>query len=160
MARKERGVIESAISSAPAKFQMVAAWKIERGGYMVIDGKPCRVLSRFVYPPGKSGHTAIRFSAVDFFTGKKHTTCFHSTYEFKVPIVDISNWVINDIDGKALILFNDLGTQKRDLKLPTHPVGMANEICDAWDNRENIVEVTVQSALGSEQIVAWKKIDY
>jgi translation initiation factor 5A len=34
---------------------------------------------------------------------------------------------------------------------------MAEEIRAAWDNGENQVSVTVQSAVGIEQIVAFKK---
>ncbi len=52
---------------------------------------------------------------------------------------------------------DESGNEKTDINLPTFPETMAQEIRDAWDGGENQVSVTVQAAVGIEQIVAFKK---
>ena len=49
------------------------------------------------------------------------------------------------------------GNQKTDVNLPSIPENMAQEIRDAWADGENQVNVTVQAAVGQEQVVAFKK---
>ena len=43
------------------------------------------------------------------------------------------------------------------MNLPTVPDGYGDEIRDDWADGENTVMVTVQAAVGEEQIVAHKK---
>ena len=49
------------------------------------------------------------------------------------------------------------GNQKTDVNLPSVPENMAQEIRDAWADGENQVNVTVQAAVGQEQVIAFKK---
>lgn len=49
------------------------------------------------------------------------------------------------------------GNQKTDVNLPAIPENMAQEIRDAWSDGENQVNVTVQAAVGQEQVIAFKK---
>ena len=50
------------------------------------------------------------------------------------------------------------GDQKTDVNLPGYPEEMAQEIRDAWNEGENQVSVTVQAAVGIEQVIAFKKV--
>jgi len=158
MASEDYEVIESVDAGASATQPMEAS-KIKKGGHLVIRGKPCKVLCFSAVKSGKHGHTKITFTGKDIFTGKKHQNIWQSNHKAPVPFINNANWEINDIDGNALTLIDDKGTQKSDLNLPTYPDRMSGEIRDAWADGENIVEVTVQSALGIEQVVAWKKIE-
>lgn len=80
-----------------------------------------------------------------------------STHGTTVPIVNRNDWEIIDIEGDELTLMDEGGNQKTDLNLPTFPDTMADEIRDAWSGGDNSVMVTVQAAVGIEQVVAWKK---
>ena len=126
--------------------------------FMMIKGKPCKVLSISVSKTGKHGHAKCNFTAVDIFTGKKLEDMIPSTHGTSVPIVNRTEWEIIDIgeDGE-LTLMDEGGTQKTDLNLPEVPEGLAQEIRDAWSDGENTVKVAVQAAVGIEQVISFKK---
>ena len=126
--------------------------------YMMIKGKPCKVLSISVSKTGKHGHAKCNFVATDIFTGKKLEDMIPSTHGTTVPIVTRTDWEIIDIDEEGeLTLMDEGGNQKTDLNLPTVPEGLGDEIRAAWDGGENSVIVTVQAAVGQEQVIAFKK---
>jgi translation initiation factor 5A len=124
---------------------------------MMIKGKPCKILSISVSKTGKHGHAKCNFLATDIFTGKKLEDMIPSTHGTTVPVVKRSEWEIIDIEDDELTLMDEAGNQKTDLNLPTYPENMADEIRDAWNGGENSVMVTVQAAVGIEQIIAFKK---
>ena len=136
-------------------FVVVVAFPLH--SYIMIKGKPCKVLNISVSKTGKHGHAKCNFVATDIFTGKKYEDMVPSTHGTTVPIVSRSEWEIIDIDGEELTLMDEGGEQKTDLNLPTFPDNMADEIRDAWNGGENSVMVTVQKAVGIEQVIAWKK---
>lgn len=82
-----------------------------------------------------------------------------SSHGTTVPIVSRTEWEIIDIgeDGE-LTLMDEGGEQKTDVNLPGYPETMAQEIRDAWADGDNQVSVTVQSAVGIEQVIAYKKV--
>ena len=127
--------------------------------YIMIKGKPCKVLSISVSKTGKHGHAKCNFTATDIFTGKKLEDMVPSSHGTTVPVVTRSEWEIIDIgeDGE-LTLMDEGGNQKTDVNLPPVPENMAQEIRDAWDDGENQVSCTVQAAVGIEQVVAFKKV--
>ncbi|KAL3768597.1 hypothetical protein ACHAW5_001894 [Stephanodiscus triporus] len=149
--------IESADAGASATIPMEAG-QIKKGGFIMIKGKPCKVLSISVSKTGKHGHAKCNFTATDIFTGKKLEDMVPSSHGTTVPIVNRTEWDIMDIgeDGEVTLM-DESGNEKTDINLPSYPETMAQEIRDAWDGGENQVSVTVQSAVGIEQIVAFKK---
>lgn len=124
----------------------------------MIKGKPCKVLSISVSKTGKHGHAKCNFTATDIFTGKKLEDMIPSTHGTTIPIVNKTDWEIIDIgaDGEVTLM-DEGGNQKTDLNLPTFPDELAEEIRSAWDGGENSVIVTVQTAVGIEQIISYKK---
>ena len=127
--------------------------------HMMIKGKPCKILSISVSKTGKHGHAKCNFLAVDIFTGKKLEDMIPSTHGTTVPIVNRSDWEVINIEDDELTLMDEGGNQKTDLNLPPVPADMGEAIRDAWDGGDNTVMVTVQSAVGIEQVISWKKID-
>lgn len=125
--------------------------------YIMIKGNPCKVVNISVSKTGKHGHAKCNFTATDIFTGKKYEDMIPSTHGTTVPIVKKEEWEVIDIDGDELTLMDEGGNQKTDLNLPTYPEGLADEIRDAWSGGENSVMVSVQSAVGIEQIIGYKK---
>jgi len=80
-----------------------------------------------------------------------------STHGTTVPIVSKTEWELIDIDEDgAVTLMDEAGNQKTDLNLPTVPEGYAAEIRAAWNEGDAQVSVTVQKAVGIEQIIAHK----
>jgi len=156
MSDSEQYAIESADAGASATIPMEAG-QIKKGGYMMIKGKPCKVVSISVSKTGKHGHAKCNFVATDIFTGKKLEDMVPSTHGTTVPVVSKTEWEIIDIEGDELTLMDEGGNQKTDLNLPTFPEEMADEIRDAWNGGENSVMVTVQKAVGIEQVIGWKK---
>jgi translation initiation factor 5A len=123
----------------------------------MIKGKPCKVLDVAVSKPGKHGHAKCHFTTIDIFTGKKYDDVIPSAQRAAIPIVNKSVWEVIYIDGDVLTLMDEAGNQKIDLNLPSWPDGMAAEIRKAWNGGESSVAVTVHSAVGIEQVVAYKK---
>lgn len=148
--------IESTDAGASLTIPMEAG-QIKKGGYMMIKGNPCKVLQISTSKTGKHGHAKCNFVATDIFTGKKYEDMIPSTHGTTVPIVKKSEWEVIDIDGEELTLMDEGGNQKTDLNLPSFPDGMADEIRNAWNGGENSVMVTVQTAVGIEQIIGFKK---
>jgi translation initiation factor 5A len=124
---------------------------------MMIKGKPCKILTISVSKTGKHGHAKCNFLATDIFTGKKLEDMIPSSHGTTVPIVNRSEWEIIDIDGEELTLMDEGGNQKTDMNLPGYPDTLAQDIRDAWSGGDNSVMVSIQSAVGIEQIIAYKK---
>mmetsp|Transcript_17418 Transcript_17418/g.20870 ORF Transcript_17418/g.20870 Transcript_17418/m.20870 type:complete len:160 (-) Transcript_17418:138-617(-) len=149
--------IESSDAGASATIP-IEAGQLKKGGHMMIKGKPCKILSISVSKTGKHGHAKCNFTAVDIFTGKKLEDMIPSTHGTTAPVVNKSEWEIIDINEEGnLTLMDEGGNQKTDLDLPTHPDNLADEIRDAWAEGENSVMVSVQAAVGIEQIIGYKK---
>eukprot|EP00978_Attheya_sp_CCMP212_P006746 scaffold15611_cov55-Attheya_sp.AAC.4 len=123
----------------------------------MIKGKPCKILTISVSKTGKHGHAKCNFLATDIFTGKKLEDMIPSSHGTTVPIVVRSEWEIIDIDGEELTLMDEGGNQKTDMNLPTYPDTLAQDIRDAWSGGDNSVMVSIQAAVGIEQIIAYKK---
>jgi translation initiation factor 5A len=124
---------------------------------MMIKGHPCKILSISVSKTGKHGHAKCNFLAVDIFTGKKMEDMIPSSHGTSVPIVTKSDWEIIDIEGDEVTLMDQGGNQKTDLNLPLIPPGFGEEIREAWAGGDNQVMVAVQTAVGQEQIISFKK---
>lgn len=124
----------------------------------MIKGRPCKVLNIAVSKTGKHGHAKCNFTATDIFTGKKLEDMVPGSHGTTVPIVSKSDWEIIDIeDDGAVTLMDEGGNQKVDVVLPLIPDNMGQEIRDLWNEGENTVIVTVQKAVGEEQIIGFKK---
>ncbi len=124
----------------------------------MIKGRPCKVVNIAVSKTGKHGHAKCNFTATDIFTGKKLEDMVPSSHGTTVPIVTKTEWEIIDIsDDGELTLMDEGGNQKVDVNLPTVPEGFGEEISNAWDGGENTIVVTVQKAVGEEQVISYKK---
>jgi translation initiation factor 5A len=125
---------------------------------MMIKGKPCKILSISVSKTGKHGHAKCNFLATDIFTGKKLEDMIPSTHGTTVPIVIKTEWEIIDIEGEELTLMDEGGNQKTDLNLPTYPDSLGKDIVEAWAGGDNQISVSVQAAVGIEQIISFKVV--
>lgn len=134
------------------------AGQIKKGGYMNIKGRPCKVLNISVSKTGKHGHAKCNFETVDIFNGKKIMDMVPSSHGTTVPIVKKTEWDLLNIEEDGFLqLMNDAGEEKDDVKLPTYPETLADEIKTEWADGENQLILTVQAAMGMEEVISWKK---
>ena len=129
---------------------------IKKGGYAVLKGNPCKIVATSTSKTGKHGHAKVHLVGVDIFTGKKYEDISPSTHNMEVPVINRVELEVIDIaeDGYVSFLMDD-GSTKEDLQLPENELG--EEIRAAFDDGK-VVSCQVLSAMGQEQIMAWKEI--
>ncbi|BCS91324.1 MAG: translation initiation factor 5A [Candidatus Micrarchaeota archaeon] len=68
--------------------KIVSAKELKKGGYIVIDGEPCRIVEIDVSSPGKHGAAKMRITALSIFTGSKKSIIKPSDADAEVPTVE------------------------------------------------------------------------
>jgi translation initiation factor 5A len=58
------------------------------GGYIVIDGEPCKILSISTSKPGKHGEAKARMDVMGIFDKRKRSIVHPVTHGAKVPMID------------------------------------------------------------------------
>jgi translation initiation factor 5A len=148
---------ESKADAGASKTYPQQAGTIRKSGYIVIKGRPCKVVEVSTSKTGKHGHAKCHFVAIDIFNGKKLEDIVPSSHNCDVPHVNRTEYQLIDIseDGFVSLLTENGGT-KDDLRLPTDDALLV-QLKDGFDAGKDIV-VTVMSAMGEEQINALKDV--
>jgi translation initiation factor 5A len=118
---------------------------LRKNGFVVIKGRPCKIVDMSTSKTGKHGHAKVHLVALDIFTGKKLEDLSPSTHNMDVPnvtrreyqlvsmsssgshstgrtqLTDVSQLDISD-DG-FLSLMGDDGETKDDVKMPEGEIG-------------------------------------
>ncbi|KAL0363893.1 UNVERIFIED_CONTAM: Eukaryotic translation initiation factor 5A-2 [Sesamum angustifolium] len=129
---------ESKADAGASKTYPQQAGTIRKNGYIVIKGRPCKVVEVSTSKTGKHGHAKCHFVGIDIFTAKKLEDIVPSSHN-----CDVS-------------LLTDNGNTKDDLRLPTDD-NLLSQIKDGFAEGKDLV-VSVMSAMGEEQICALKDI--
>jgi len=109
---------ESTDSGASKTFPMQAG-NIRKNGYIVIKGRPCKVVDVSTSKTGKHGHAKCNFTALDIFTNKKMEDLQPSSHNCDVPNVTRTEFTLIDISDDGFVsLMTDSGDTKDDLSLP------------------------------------------
>ncbi|CAH2066354.1 unnamed protein product [Thlaspi arvense] len=126
------------------------AGDIRKGGYIVIKGRPCKVVEVSISKTGKHGHDKCHFFAVDIFTSEKLEDIVPSSHDCDVPVVKVTAYDLIDIleDGSVTVMGDD-GVVKTDVKLPTDEALLKAGI---KEGRKMVVSVI--SAMGEYMITA------
>merc|ERR1711991_448379 len=74
---------ETADSGASTTIPMQAG-NVRKGGFMVIKGRPTKVIDVTTSKTGKHGHAKCHFTATDIFTGKKMEELVPSSHNLEV----------------------------------------------------------------------------
>jgi translation initiation factor 5A len=92
------------LSSRPAELGSVKV-----GGYIIIDGEPCKVVNQDHFKPGKHGSAKVRLVAISLFTGGKKSYVAPAESRVDIPMIDKrSGQVTSIMDGTIQIM--DLAT--------------------------------------------------
>ncbi|XP_024029426.1 eukaryotic translation initiation factor 5A-4 isoform X1 [Morus notabilis] len=148
---------ESKADAGASKTYPQQAGTIRKNGYIVIKGRPCKVVEVSTSKTGKHGHAKCHFVGIDIFTAKKLEDIVPSSHNCDVPHVNRTDYQLIDISEDGFVsLLTDNGNTKDDLRLPTDEA-LLTQIKDGFADGKDLV-VSVMSAMGEEQISALKDI--
>merc|ERR1712087_932955 len=140
------------------------AGQIRKGGFIMIKGRPCKVIDVTSSKTGKHGHAKCHFTAVDIFTGKKVEDLVPASHTTYSPFVKKTEYQCIDLDKEDgfLTVLDSEGNTRDDLKLPDRmqpePPGaseLSTRIADLLKDEKDFY-VIVQAACGTEQIMDTK----
>lgn len=133
----------------------IEAGSVKMGKFLMIKGRPCKVVDVSKAKVGKHGAAKCHFVGVDIFTGKKLESICPASAQLSEPIVDRAEYQVIDIaDDDFVTLMDSSNGTRDDLKLPNDNT-LANKIKAAFDEGADVL-VTVLKAVGEETIIDTK----
>jgi len=128
---------------------------LRKNGFVVIKGRPCKIVDMSTSKTGKHGHAKVHLIAIDIFTGKKLEELCPSTHNMYVPNVTRNEYPLCYItdEGFCSLLLPD-GSTKEDLKVPEGELGAEITAAAAADKE---LTITVLTAMGEEAIIGCKE---
>lgn len=133
--------------------------KLKKGGYVLIEGRPCRVVDITKSKTGKHGHAKAGIAGTDLFTGRRYETHLPTSHDIEVPFVDRQDYALINIEDQHTQLLALDNTMREDVDLPAEGevldriMALWNEVQDTNDQ----VIVTVISSNGENMIIDCKK---
>lgn len=89
------------MSSRPADLGSV-----KEGSYIIIDGEPCKVVSREHFKPGKHGSAKVRLVAISIFTGSKKSYVSPAESRVDIPMIDKRSGQVTSITSNSVQLMD------------------------------------------------------
>ena len=68
---------------------------LRKNGYVMIKGRPCKVMEMSTSKTGKHGHAKVHLVALDIFTQKKYEDLCPSTHNIDVPNVTRQEYTVS-----------------------------------------------------------------
>ncbi|KAH0486732.1 MAG: uncharacterized protein KVP18_005031 [Porospora cf. gigantea A] len=138
------------------------AGAIKKGSFVMLKGKPCKVVDYSTSKTGKHGHAKANITGIDIFTGNKYVDICPTGHNMEVPVVARATFTcINETDG-FLSLMDDSGDIREDLKVPRDSNNNMEEAGDKIIKGMadgNTVEVIVLKSCGVEKVIEAKIIE-
>ncbi|KAI8907377.1 translation protein SH3-like domain-containing protein [Gorgonomyces haynaldii] len=154
MAEEENHETFEAVGSGASLTYPMQCSALRKNGYVVIKGRPCKIVDMSTSKTGKHGHAKVNLVAVDIFTNKKLEDVSPSTHNMEVPHVSKNEFPLLDIDDGFMSLMRDDGSSKDDVKVPDGELGQKIE-ADFQDGKDLIVMVV--SSMGEEHCLSYKE---
>jgi len=139
-----------------------AAGTIRKNGFIVIKGRPCKVVDVSTSKTGKHGHAKCNFVGVDIFTGKKYEDMTPSSHNMDVPNITRTEYTLLDVNDEGFVsLMAENGDTREDLTLPKgteEAEKLATQIKEQFAAGQELV-VSVLKAMGDEMINSIKVVN-
>ena len=124
---------------------------VKVGGYIIIDGEPCRVVSQDHFKPGKHGSAKVRLVAISILTGGKKSYVAPAESRVDIPMIDKrSGQVTSIMDGTVQIM--DLAT----FEVLETPKPSPEEMAELGGSLTAGAEVEYWSMMGRNKIMRVK----
>ncbi|AGO11122.1 AaceriAFR356Cp [[Ashbya] aceris (nom. inval.)] len=150
---EEDHTFETAEAGASLTYPMQCS-ALRKNGFVVIKGRPCKIVDMSTSKTGKHGHAKVHLVAIDIFTGKKLEDLSPSTHNMEVPVVKRTEYQLLDIDDGFLSLMTMDGETKDDVRAPEGELGEG--IQAAFDEGKDLM-VTVITSMGEEAAISFKE---
>jgi len=142
----------------------VTMGEIKKGGFICIDGRPCKVVEYSTAKTGKHGHAKASITAIDIFTKKKMEDSQTTSHNVDVPNISRTEYSIMSIDNEGYCSLMNTNTNelRSDIKLPDDTeddLELATRIKNSVNDEKNQNNkmVTVLSAMNIEKIIEFKE---
>ena len=144
-----------AADSGAADCTPIEAGAARKGGFLVIKGRPCKIVDMSKAKVGKHGAAKCHFVGVDIFTAKKLECICPASAGLSQPIVERSEYELCDVDDDGFLsLMAGDGSMRDDIKLPDDD-SLAKKIKERVDGGTPTM-VTLLRAVGYEQVIDLK----
>ncbi|CEP21390.1 IF5A [Cyberlindnera jadinii] len=150
---EEEHVFEQADAGSSLTYPMQCS-ALRKNGFVVIKGRPCKIIDMSTSKTGKHGHAKVHLVATDIFTQKKMEDLSPSTHNMEVPFVKRTEYQLLDIDDGFLNLMTQDGDTKDDVKAPEGELG--DSIQAAFDEGKDLL-VTIITAMDEEAAISFKE---
>jgi translation initiation factor 5A len=133
---------------------------IRKSDYVVLNGRPLKVVEITHSKPGKHGHSKVHLVGIDIFTGRRYEDVRPIGHMIMVPNVTKKDYLVVNIeeDRYMTLLNEDTCVTRNDIEI-SEDSDIGREILDRFNDGNGQIKVTVLKALGEEQIIACKMID-
>jgi len=132
-----------------------SAGEIKKNGFMVINGRPCKVVDYSTAKTGKHGHAKASITGIDIFNGRKYEDSVPTSHNVEVPIIKRSEWQAIAVDADGYVtLMDDKANTRSDLRLPDeteNDEAVTKRIQSALDDGRECF-ITVLASMGIEKI--------
>ena len=134
-----------------------AAGDLKRGDFVCIRGRPCKVAEIDVFKNGKHGSAKCSITGEDIFSFKKYELICPASFPMPCPVVAKAELQLVDIDEDGrLTLLDEHFEQREDLDLPLKDNEPVARAIRAHFDAGKALTLTVQSAMGFEQVMSFK----
>ncbi|HDD57647.1 MAG TPA: translation initiation factor IF-5A [Thermoplasmatales archaeon] len=86
--------------------EMAEVRELKVNRYIIIDGKPCKIVSITTSKPGKHGEAKARIEAIGVFDGQKRSIVHPVKHKVQVPIIDKRTAQVISIMGDTVQLMD------------------------------------------------------
>jgi translation initiation factor 5A len=124
---------------------------VKEGSYIILDGEPCRVVSREHFKPGKHGSAKVRLVAISIFTGSKKSYVSPAESRVDIPMIDKRSGQITSVMDSAVQVM-DLAT----FEVFETPKPTPEEMAELNGKLEPGVEVEYWAVMGRNKIMRIK----
>ncbi len=124
---------------------------VKEGSYIIIDGEPCKVVSREHFKPGKHGSAKVRLVAISIFTGSKKSYVSPAESRVDIPMIDKRSGQVTSVMDNGIQVM-DLAT----FEVFETPKPTAEEMAELSGRIEPGAEVEYWSVLGRNKIMRIK----